>query len=56
MFPVLVSVPTDLWNVHSQHVLADTVEAFHVLVLVPGGLGDDVLRENQEMSSPVVLI
>lgn len=30
-------------NLHPDHVLADVVEDLHVLVLAPGGLGNDLL-------------
>jgi hypothetical protein len=33
---------------HPEHVLADVVEALHVLILVPGGLGYDILCEKEK--------
>ena len=39
---------THLWNMHPQHVLTDIVEALHVLILVPGGLGNNVLWEKEK--------
>ena len=34
---------SDCVYLHPDHVLADVVEYLHVLVLAPGGLGDDLL-------------
>jgi hypothetical protein len=45
------SACTHLWNMHPQHVLADVVKAFHVLILVPGGLGYNVLCEKEKTST-----
>ncbi len=39
---------THLRNMHPQHVLTDIVEALHVLILVPGGLGYNVLCEKEK--------